>query len=41
MLVEKSGIVLGEVIGVGKIERSRNLLVMERREKKRMNEIVM
>ena len=41
MLVEKSGIVLGEVIGVGKTERSRNLLVMKRREKERVYEIVM
>ena len=37
MLVETRGIWVGVVSGMGKTERSRNLLVMERREKKRMN----
>ena len=37
LLVETRGIWLGVVSGMGKTERSGNLLVMERREKKRMN----
>jgi len=34
VLVGKRGIWSGEVIGMGKTEQSRNLLVMERRGKK-------
>ena len=41
MLVAKREIWLVGVSGMGKTEQSRNLLVMERRGKKRMNEIVM
>jgi len=37
LLVGKRGIWLVGVSGMGKTERSGNLLVMERREKKRMN----
>jgi len=41
VLVAKREIWLVGVSGMGKTEQSRNLLVMERRGKKRMNEIVM
>ena len=41
MLVSESGIWLVGVSGISKTERSRNLLVMKRREKERVYEIVM